>query len=121
MMNLERLFKAIYSKYKVTKEQILSKSRASEIMYCRTLLIGYLVEKYNIDFYTIANYFNRDRTNIYNVIKRYRELEPDTSMFDDIEIYYNPISQEKKMIYFLIERHNIRGNLKQYLLNYEKR
>lgn len=119
MMNLEKLFTAIYCKYKVTKEQILSSSRASEIMYCRTLLIGYLVEEYNIDFYTIANYFNRNRTSIYNTIKRYRELEPDTSIFEDIDINYNPISTEMKMIHFLIERHNIRGRLKEYLLEYQ--
>lgn len=118
-MNLEKLFTAIYCKYKVTKEQILSSSRASEIMYCRTLLIGYLVEEYNVDFYTIANYFNRNRTNVYNTTKRYREIEPDISIFDDIEIDYNPISEEREMIYFLIERHNIRGKLRKYLLEYK--
>ena len=119
-MNLKPLFQVISDKYGITEEQILSKSRNYDIQYCRILIIGYLVEKYNIDYYTISEYFNRDRTSIYKIIKNYNRLSLDISIFDNIELEIKPIPQDMKFIKYLIDRHNITGDLKKYLLNYEE-
>ena len=120
-MNLDSLFERIQSKYGVSKEDILSRKRQSHINYCRILIIGYLVEVHKVDFYTIASYFNRDRTNIYNIVKNYRELEFDDTILDGIKLNIKILSDDMLKIKYLIERYKIQGDLKEYLLAYKEK
>jgi len=120
-MNLDSLFERIQSKYGVSREDILSRKRQSHINYCRILIIGYLVEVHNVNIYTIASYFHQERTNIYNIVKNYRELEFDDTIFDGIELNIKILSDDMLKIKYLIERYKIKGKLKEYLLDYEKK
>ena len=69
-VTVDKIFTAIYKKYNVKKEDLLSAKRSKEIAYARHICIYLIREVTEMSLSNIGDIFNRDHTTIMNSISK---------------------------------------------------
>jgi len=74
LINEKEPYRVIYKLLKVTRKQLLSKSRKREIVTGRYFLMNMLKNTTNRSLDSIGMEFNRDHSTVFNSIKTYNNL-----------------------------------------------